>query len=162
MTVKTDFSRFDIHDELTAPEGSERMLKSISETGGSVSKLVGVLAGAPRALRAFARLRSELQQGALPKETADPDRPGRRREARRRLQRRPARPLGPSLGTRARRDLARPELRLERRARGAPARASSRRRWTPTATRQHYLLEEAREVDWTDEQMLEALGRSSR
>ena len=27
MTVKTDYARFDIHDELTAPGGSERLLK---------------------------------------------------------------------------------------------------------------------------------------
>lgn len=54
MTVKTDVSRFHVHDELTAPEGSDRMLKTIAETGGSISKFVGVLAGAPRALRVFA------------------------------------------------------------------------------------------------------------
>src|SRR5687767_2667226 len=70
MTVKTDFSRFDIHDELTAPAGSERLLKSISSAGGSVSKLVGVLAGSPASLRAFARLRSELHAGELPTNTA--------------------------------------------------------------------------------------------
>ncbi len=27
MTIKTDYSRFDIHDELTAPEGSQRILE---------------------------------------------------------------------------------------------------------------------------------------
>ena len=70
MTVKTDFSRFDIHDELTAPAGSERLLKSISTAGGAVSKLVGVLAGSPASLRAFARLRSELRSGSLPSPTA--------------------------------------------------------------------------------------------
>ena len=29
MTVKTDISRFDIHDELTAPDGSARILKGM-------------------------------------------------------------------------------------------------------------------------------------
>jgi alkylhydroperoxidase family enzyme len=65
MTVKTDVSRFHIHDELTAPEGSDRLLKTIASTGGTVSKFVGVLAGSPRSLRAFARLRAELRSGSL-------------------------------------------------------------------------------------------------
>ena len=69
MTVKTDVSRFHVHDELTAPEGSDRMLKTIAETGGSISKFVGVLAGAPRALRVFARMRSELRAGSVPEAT---------------------------------------------------------------------------------------------
>jgi alkylhydroperoxidase family enzyme len=69
MTVKTDYSRFDIHDELTAPEGSVSILKSVSSAGGSVSKLIGLLAGSPAALRAFARFRSELRAGVLPEPT---------------------------------------------------------------------------------------------
>jgi AhpD family alkylhydroperoxidase len=71
MTVKTDISRFDIHDELTAPEGSVRILKSVAAAGGSVSKFIGVLAGAPAALRAYARMRSELRGGALPRQTRE-------------------------------------------------------------------------------------------
>jgi alkylhydroperoxidase family enzyme len=71
MTVKTDISRFDIHDELTAPEGSERILKSASSAGGAVSKFVGVLAGSPAALRAYARMRSELRGGDLPRQTRE-------------------------------------------------------------------------------------------
>lgn len=71
MTVKTDISRFHIHDELTAPEGSERILKSVSSAGGAVSKFVGVLAGSPAALRAFARMRSELRGGELPRQTRE-------------------------------------------------------------------------------------------
>ncbi len=51
--MKTRESRFHIHDELTAPGGSERLLKSISSAGGSVSKLVGVLAGSPASLREY-------------------------------------------------------------------------------------------------------------
>jgi len=70
MTVKTDYSRFDIHDELTAPEGSVPILKGVSTAGGTVSKLVGVLAGAPSALRAFIRMRSELRHGVLSEHTA--------------------------------------------------------------------------------------------
>ena len=52
MTVKTEVSRFHIHDELTAPDESAPLLKSIQAAGGSVSKFVGVLAGAPAVLRA--------------------------------------------------------------------------------------------------------------
>src|SRR5204863_3345256 len=66
MTVKTDISRFHIHDELTAPDDSARLLQGMASAGGSVSKFVGVLAGAPSALRAFARMRHELRGGVLP------------------------------------------------------------------------------------------------
>ena len=53
----------------------------MSDAGGSVSKFVGVLAGSPAALRAFARMRHELRGGALPRPTARADRAGRRRAA---------------------------------------------------------------------------------
>jgi alkylhydroperoxidase family enzyme len=66
MTVKTDISRFDIHDELTAPEGSQKILKGVAAAGGSVSKFIGVLAGSPAALRAYTRMRHELRAGNLP------------------------------------------------------------------------------------------------
>ena len=52
MTIKTDVSRFHIHDELTAPEGSVRILKGVQGAAGQVSKFIGVLAGAPAALSA--------------------------------------------------------------------------------------------------------------
>jgi hypothetical protein len=71
MTVKTDISRFDIHDELTAPDESVRLLKAISSAGASVSKFIGVLAGAPAALRAYARMRHELREGILPQQTRE-------------------------------------------------------------------------------------------
>ena len=71
MTVKTDISRFHIHDELTAPDDSARLLKGMASAGGSVSKFVGVLAGAPAALRAFARMRHELRGGELPQRTRE-------------------------------------------------------------------------------------------
>src|SRR3954454_4941200 len=71
MTVKTDISRFDIHDELTAPDDSAKILKGMQATGGAVSKFIGVLAGAPAALRAFARMRHELRGGALPGATRE-------------------------------------------------------------------------------------------
>jgi AhpD family alkylhydroperoxidase len=71
MTVKTDISRFHIHDELTAPEGSLKILKSVQAAGGGVSKFIGVLAGAPAALRSYARMRHELRGGSLPQATRE-------------------------------------------------------------------------------------------
>lgn len=71
MTVKTDYSRFDIHDELTAPEGSVMILKGVQNGGGAVSKFLGVLAGAPAALRAYARMRHELRGGVLSRTTRE-------------------------------------------------------------------------------------------
>ena len=71
MTIKTDISRFDIHDELTAPEATARLLRGMSDAGGSVSKFVGVLAGSPAAMRAFARMRHELRGGVLPRRSAE-------------------------------------------------------------------------------------------
>ena len=56
MTVKTDYSRFDVHDVLTAPEGSVKFLEGVSRTG-EITKFIGVLAGCagrPPRLRADA------------------------------------------------------------------------------------------------------------
>ena len=64
--MKTKESRFHIHDELTAPEGSLPILKGALSTGGQLSNFLGVLAGSPAVLRAYARFRSELRHGKLP------------------------------------------------------------------------------------------------
>ena len=58
-------SRFDIHDELTAPKGSAPILKGALSGSGKLNNFVGVLAGSPAALRAYARMRSELRHGTL-------------------------------------------------------------------------------------------------
>ena len=71
MTVKTEVSRFQIHDELTAPDESAPLIKSIQAAGGAVTKFVGVLAGAPAVLRAYTRMRSELRGGVLPQATRE-------------------------------------------------------------------------------------------
>src|ERR687893_4017 len=63
--MKTQESRFQVHDELTAPERSVPVLKGALAGGGQLSNIVGVLAGSPAALRAYARFRSELRHGAL-------------------------------------------------------------------------------------------------
>ncbi|MDQ3572309.1 MAG: carboxymuconolactone decarboxylase family protein [Actinomycetota bacterium] len=70
MTIKSDYSRFDIHDVLTAPAGSVRFLEGVARAG-EVTKFVGVLAGAPAALKAYARMRHELRGGALPTATRE-------------------------------------------------------------------------------------------
>jgi alkylhydroperoxidase family enzyme len=64
--MKTKESRFQVHDELTAPERSLPVLKGALAGGGQLPNFIGVLAGAPAVLRAYARLRSELRNGSLP------------------------------------------------------------------------------------------------
>lgn len=63
--MKTKESRFQVHDELTAPERSLPVLKGALSGGGQLSNFVGVLAGSPATLRAYARFRSELRHGTL-------------------------------------------------------------------------------------------------
>ena len=63
--MKISMSRFQIHDDLTAPEGSVPVLRGALATGGQLPNFIGVLAGSPAALRAYARFRSELRHGKL-------------------------------------------------------------------------------------------------
>src|SRR3954466_8869986 len=63
--MKTKESRFQVHDELTAPERSLPVLKGALAGGGQLPNFIGVLAGDPAVLRAYARLRSELRNGSL-------------------------------------------------------------------------------------------------
>src|SRR5215813_13171638 len=65
MPKKTQISRFQIHDELTAPEGSLPVLKGALSSAGQLPNFLGVLAGSPAALRGYARFRSELRHGKL-------------------------------------------------------------------------------------------------
>ena len=59
--MKTAMSRFTIHDDLSAPEGSVPVLRGALATGGQLPNFLGVLAGSPAALRAYAKFRSELR-----------------------------------------------------------------------------------------------------
>jgi AhpD family alkylhydroperoxidase len=157
MTVKTDISRFDIHDELTAPEATARLLRGMSDAGGSVSKFVGVLAGSPATMRAFARMRHELRGGVLPRATAE----------------RIALALAESRGD----SYSVAQHAKTARAAGLGLDEISRARsWTSADPREnalltfckalfesegrpaHHLLEEAREVGWSDEELLEAVA----
>src|SRR6202161_913001 len=63
--MKTTMSRFQIHDDLTAPEGSIPVLRGALASGGQLPNFRGVLAGSPASLRAYARFRSELRHGKL-------------------------------------------------------------------------------------------------
>ena len=63
--MKTQMSRFQIHDDLTAPERSVPVLRGALSGGGQLPNFLGVLAGSPAALRAYARFRSELRHGRL-------------------------------------------------------------------------------------------------
>lgn len=63
--MKIPMSRFQIHDELTAPDASVPVLRGALSGGGQLPNFLGVLAGSPAALRAYARFRSELRHGKL-------------------------------------------------------------------------------------------------
>ena len=63
--MKTKESRFQVHDELTAPERSVPILKGALAGGGQLPNFLGVMAGSPAVLRSYARFRSELRNGTL-------------------------------------------------------------------------------------------------
>jgi AhpD family alkylhydroperoxidase len=69
--MKTSMSRFQIHDDLTAPERSATVLRGALSSGGQLPNFLGVLASSPAALRAYARFRSELRHGSLPQPTLE-------------------------------------------------------------------------------------------
>jgi alkylhydroperoxidase family enzyme len=58
---KTAMSRFHIHDDLTAPEASIPVLRGALAGGGRLPNFLGVLAGSAAALRGYTRMRSELR-----------------------------------------------------------------------------------------------------
>ena len=157
MTVKTDMSRFHIHDELTAPEGSVKILKGVQGAGAEVSKFIGVLAGSPAALRSYARIRHELRAGSLP------------RASRERIALAVAERRGDPYSVAQHAKTARAagigldEISAARSFKSADEKeaallafleALSRRRGT---SRKH-LAEEAREQGWSDEELLEAVA----
>lgn len=64
-------SRFKIHDEESAPEAAQVVLKSAMRGGGQLPNFLGVLGGAPNALRGYIRLRAELRRHGLPAGTVE-------------------------------------------------------------------------------------------
>ena len=156
MTVKTDYSRFDVHDVLTAPDGSVKILEGVSRTG-EITKFIGVLAGAPAALRAYARMRHELRGGNLPRAT-------RERIALAVAERR-GDPYSIAQHARTARDagLGLDEVSRARAFRSADEKEAALLTFIeavlatdgrPSA----HLGEEAREAGWTDEELLEAVA----
>jgi len=156
--MKTKESRFQVHDELTAPERSVAILKGALKGGGQLSNVVGVLAGSPAVLRAYARLRSELRHGTLSAAT----------------QQRIALAVGQQQGS----DYALATLQRTAREAGlgidevALAREFDSRNETEAALLRYvkallestgppplHLHEEAREAGWEDEQILEAVAQ---
>jgi alkylhydroperoxidase family enzyme len=71
MPKKTQISRFPIHDELTAPEGSLPVLNGALASAGQLPNFLGVLAGSPAALRGYTRFRGELRHGTLERATLE-------------------------------------------------------------------------------------------
>jgi AhpD family alkylhydroperoxidase len=156
MTVKTDMSRFHIHDELTAPDSSARLLRSVASAGGSVSKFIGVLAGAPAALRAYTRMRSELRGGDLPRQT-------RERIALAVAERRgDTYSIAQHARTARAAGLGLDEISSARSFESADDREAALLTFLEATLDAegrppNHLLEEAREIGWTDEQILEAV-----
>ena len=155
--MKTQMSRFHIHDDLSAPEGSLPVLKGALSAAGQLPNFLGALAGSPAALRGYTRFRAELRHGSL-------DAPTRERIALAvaehyrsapgiRTHTRTARQAGVGIDEVAKaRDWASDDP-----AQGALLRylqaLLEQRGHAPM-----HLHEEAREEGWSDEQLLEAIA----
>jgi alkylhydroperoxidase family enzyme len=158
--MKTKESRFQVHDELTAPERSLPVLKGALAAGGQLSNLVGVLAGSPTALRAYARFRSELRHGALPLKTQQRIALGvaqaQGNDYAQQLLARTARDAGLGLD----------EIALAKEFDSRDEREAALLRFIKVLvetdeTPALHLHEEAREAGWSDEQILEAVAHVS-
>jgi alkylhydroperoxidase family enzyme len=154
---KTQMSRFHIHDDLTAPEGSLPILKGASSAAGQLPNFLGALAGSPAALRAYTRFRAELRHGRLDRGTTERiglavaehygSKPGLQ------LHVRTARQAGLGID----------EVARARHWESAEPRADALLKYLRPllADRAHapqHLHEEAREAGWNDEQLLEAIA----
>jgi alkylhydroperoxidase family enzyme len=155
--MKTKESRFQVHDELTAPERSLPVLTGALASGGQLSNFLGVLAGSPAALRGYARFRSELRHGALDWSTQQ------------RIALAVAEHEGSDYALPALRRTARDaglgidEIALAREFDSHDEREATLLRFLKALLESGgappaHLLEEAREADWTDEQVLEAVA----
>jgi AhpD family alkylhydroperoxidase len=153
----TKISRFDIHDELTAPAGSAAILKGALSGSGKLNNFVGALAGSPAALRAYARMRAELRRGTLSVQTQErialavAEYRGSEYEVA--VHARSARNIGLSLD----------EVDHARRFFSRDEKEAALLRYLESALENKgsvpvHLHEEAREQGWTDEQILEALA----
>jgi AhpD family alkylhydroperoxidase len=155
--MKIPMSRFQIHDDLTAPEGSIPVLRGALATGGQLPNFLGVLAGSPAALRAYARFRSELRHGKLNLATLE------------RIALAVAEHFGSAPGiemhsrTARGAGLALDEVALARKFTSKDEREAALLRYlqsmlTSGGQPPMHLHEEAREAGWDDEQILEAIA----
>lgn len=157
MTVKTDVSRFHIHDELTAPDASAPILKGIQTAGGAISKFLGVIAEAPRVLRAYTRMRTEIHGGELDRQTRERINLAvaewRNDPYNLHQHSRTARAAGLGLDEVARaRDFTSSDPKQ------AALLALLRETLDPAERPPHHLVEEARESGWSDSEILEAIA----
>jgi AhpD family alkylhydroperoxidase len=153
-------SRFQIHDDLTAPDGSLPVLRGALASGGQLPNFLGVLAGSPAALRGYARFRAELKRGTLPRATLE------------RISLAVAEQYGSAPGIALHGRTARSAgLGLDEVAKarefdsGDPAQAAMMRYLKAVLDGEGgppmYLHEEARELGWDDEQLIEAIAYAS-
>ena len=155
--MKTKESRFHVHDELTAPERSLPVLTGALASGGQLPNFLGVLAGSPAALRGYARFRSELRNGALEWGT-------QQRIALAVAEHEGGEYALPALHHTAREaGLGIDEIALAREFDSQDEREATLLRFLKALLESDgappaYLLEEAREAGWTDEQVLEAVA----
>lgn len=154
--MKNSMSRFQIHDDLTAPEGSVAVLRGALSSGGQLPNFLGVLAGSPAALRAYARFRSELRHGKLKLATLERialavaehyhSEPGIEMHSR------TARAAGVALD----------EVAAARQFTSKDEREAALLRYLKAVIEEGrppiHLHEEAREAGWDDEQLLEAIA----
>jgi AhpD family alkylhydroperoxidase len=154
--MKISMSRFQIHDDLTAPEGSVPVLRGALATGGQLPNFLGVLAGSPAALRAYARFRSELRHGKLSLATLE-------RIALAVAEHYHSEP-GIEMHSRAARaaGLALDEVALARKFSSKDEGEAALLRYLQALLEEGrppmHLHEEAREAGWDDEQLLEAIA----
>jgi alkylhydroperoxidase family enzyme len=155
--MKISMSRFQIHDDLTAPDGSVQVLRGALSSGGQLPNFLGVLAGSPAALRAYARFRSELRHGKLTLATLE-------RIALAVAEHYHSEP-GIALHSRAARaaGLAIDEVALARKWSSKDEREAALLRYLQVLVDERgrppmHLHEEAREAGWDDEQILEAIA----
>jgi alkylhydroperoxidase family enzyme len=155
--MKTPMSRFQIHDELTAPEASVPVLRGALATGGQLPNFLGVLAGSPAALRGYARFRSELRHGTLSHQTLERIAIGVAEH----YESAPGIALHARTGRQA--GLGLDELTLAREFDSRDEHEATLLRYLKVLVEGKgrppmHLHEEAREAGWTDEQILEAVA----
>jgi AhpD family alkylhydroperoxidase len=160
--MKMNISRFPVHDEDSAPEGSRPILKGAARAvgaGGSrrLPNLLGVLAGSAPTLRGYARFRTELHHGALAPATLE------------RIALAVAEHYGSAPGlalhrrSAARLGIARDEIALAREWDSYDEHEAALLRLLRPLVVGHeapaqHVHEEARESGWTDAQVLEAIA----